>query len=63
MYVYLKKMKCLNFPSFDFLFFQQKLEQTTWRGIPVNHFRSCQDTIFNGNFLIDYYFTSKPSVY
>ena len=34
----------------------RKLESTTRRGIPVDHYQSCQT--WNGNFLVDHYFQS-----
>ena len=49
-------------PANNFLHFNNgyphvKLDQTTWRGIPVNHFQSCQDwPELNATYTIDYYF-------
>lgn len=38
-------------------FKMKKLNGTTRRGIPVDHYQSCQN--WNGNFLIDHYFQSS----
>jgi hypothetical protein len=49
-----------NFLHFNNGFPHVKLDQTTWRGIPVNHFQSCQDwPELNANILIDYYFKGR----
>lgn len=43
--------------------FKQKLEQTTYRGIPVNRFRSCQEwPESKASLQIDYYFTSNIKI-
>ncbi|CAF0709535.1 unnamed protein product [Brachionus calyciflorus] len=62
----------LNMKPPNFLFHfnngfpHEKKEQKTWRGIPVNHFVSCQDwPELNANVQVDYYFTVpdyKPAV-